>query len=433
VVDTECASARRYIDEAAGFSNQCVGGTTGADAGPGVDAPENLADSGPNSPDGPITPDATADAQLPGSDAADVLVDFIPTNIPTSLMTSATNALTLQASDGVVEVNTDTGAITRLSDFADLHPIGVGFTKVNQGAGQPDIGIYSMTGVVIEAGVTLIVRGNAALAFAVNGNVTIDGIIDFRGGTMSVASAGAGGYAGGASSSCTGAGPGGGGQGSTGADVGGGGGGYLMSGGTGGMRGGTSGGAAGAGYGQTSLSPLLGGSGGGCGAGDVPYANGGGGGGALQISARGVIRINPSGVLNGGGGGGAGGSNDNGGGGGGGGGAVLLEAGRISIHGVIAVNGGGGGAGANAGTPGHGGQSGQSSAAAANGGSAAGTGEPGGNGGAGNSAAGLNGGNASAGNAGGGGGSAGRVRLRSDDINRNGTISPIVGLSEGPL
>ena len=87
----------------------------------------------------------------------------------------------LQSSDGWVDINTDTGAVIRISDFADLHPLGVGFTRINQ-TGAPDIGIFSMTELEIEDGVVVFVSGQAALAFAVSGDVNIGGVINNSGG-----------------------------------------------------------------------------------------------------------------------------------------------------------------------------------------------------------------------------------------------------------
>ncbi|HUH05817.1 MAG TPA: hypothetical protein VML75_27700, partial [Kofleriaceae bacterium] len=273
--DPSCDSGRRYGEAAGDLSARCTD-LAGPDAA-------NQPDAAPGTPDAPVgEPDAAPNAPdaMPMDDAGPIIVDFVPTNIPSSALTSATNALTLQSGDGEVEINADTGAITRLSDFADLHPLGVGFTRINQ-PGHPDVGVLSMTGLTIEAGVTVRVVGSAALAMAIKGNATIAGTIDVSAGRGANDAAGPGGYRGGSSSACDGAGAGGGGGGQTGSDVGGGGGGYLASGGAGGGRGSTGGGAAGGAYGAV-LIPLVGGSGGGCGGGSSPRARGGGGGGGLQ-------------------------------------------------------------------------------------------------------------------------------------------------------
>ena len=449
-VDSSCGSGRRYGGAAGSLSDRCTDAVGDADASLLVDgdvdggvAIDGGAGDAMTSSDAITSSDAEpADAAAAAADAGDIIVDFTPTNIPSALLTSATNSLTLQASDGVVEIDSDTGAITRLADFADLHPIGVGFTKVNQGAGEPDIGILSLTALDIADGVTVRIVGEAALALAVAGDVTIAGVVDNRGGRGSADLAGAGGFGGGALSSCDGVGIGGGGAVSSGDDVGGGGGGHVAGGGSGGDRAATAGGAGGDSYAAllsplAFLSPLIGGSGGACGGGAAPRGAGGGGGGAVQISARGTLRIFASGVINVGGGGGAGGGNDNGGGGGGSGGAVLIEAGRIVIFGVVAANGGGGGGGGDRAASGSAGAAGGASALAAAGGGAAGEGAGGGDGGAGASATGQVGaattGVSGSDNAGGGGGAAGRIRLRSDDIQRPGVVSPIVGLSESGM
>lgn len=100
------------------------------------------------------------------------------------------------------------------------------------------------------------------------------------------------------------------------------------------------------------LFPLIGGSGGGRGRDGTPepvHGVGGAGGGALQIAARELIRLDGAiWATGGGGGGGEQGSFGNGSGGGGGsGGGVLLEAQMITMakDASIAVTGGGGGAG----------------------------------------------------------------------------------------
>ncbi len=440
--DPGCGSGRRYGQESGSLSGVCTDqaadAATSVDGGAGDDGLDPVdgavtVDAAPDSPDAaPDSPDAAP--ELP--DAGAIVVDFVPASLPAGLLTAATNGLALQAADGTVEIDSDTGAIVRTSDQADLHPIGVGFTTITQGGGNPDIGVFSMTSLTIDSGVTLVVTGHAALAFAVSGDVTIAGSIELRGGVDSVEAPGAGGFAGAADAECDGDGPGGGEAGSPGDDVGGGGGGYLGDGGEGGARAATAGGDGGSSYGDPTISPLVGGSGGGCGGGANPRAHGGGGGGAIQVSARGTVRVAASGVVQGGGGGGSGGTSDNGGGGGGSGGAIVIEAGRIVIQGVLAANGGGGGAGSD-GATGAAGEYGRPSASPASGGTGVGEGGSGGSGGAGTTAAGGGGtgvsGASGSDNAGGGGGAGGRIRLRSDDISRPGTVSPIAGLAEAPL
>jgi len=446
--DPACASGRRYGTEAGEVSSACTdifeqdaSPLGGIDAGAQPDTNPAAPDADPAAPDAdPSAPDANPAVPDAGSvavDAGEILVDFVPSNLPGALLTSASNALTLQASDGEVEINSDTGAITRMSDYADLMPIGVGFTTLGQGAGNPDIGVFSVTGLSVESGVTVQVVGTAALAFAVAGNVDIAGVIEASGGRAGIDVGGPGGFFGGKASACDGKGPGGGQAGSAAEDVGGGGAAHLALGGAGGARAAVDGGSSGATYGVNALIPLVGGSGGGCGGGTTPRARGGGGGGAIQLSARGTIRVAATGRIDVGAGGGGGGAKDNGGGGGGSGGAVLLEGGQIVIAGVVAANGGGGGAGSNDTLAGNAGQSGNASAVPASGGVGDGEGTSGGAGGAGAAGAGGVGGSTSgttgSDNAGGGGGSAGRLRLRCDYISRPGTVSPISGLSESGL
>ncbi len=100
---------------------------------------------------------------------------------------------------------------------------------------------------------------------------------------------------------------------------------------------------------------LLGGSGGGDGANAAICAMGSGlglggaGGGAIQLSAKGLIDLVASGGIHAGGGGGRGGCDDDvgsAGGGGGAGGTIWLEAPTMRLLGKVAANGGAGGSGA---------------------------------------------------------------------------------------
>lgn len=204
----------------------------------------------------------------------------------------------------------------------------------------------------------------AAIAFIVDGDVAIEGTIDFDGGAATSAVTGGrgapGGYDGSDLSSgdgTTGHGPcpgeGGENNGSSSHWIGGGGGGGGSR--TAGARGGNgrcssgdhsanarNGGAV---CGNDLLIPLAGGSGGGSGGdGTINVQQGwagGGGGGALQISSR--RRISVAGAIRAAGGAGFGSSQFDGGGGGGAGGTILLEAPTISITGGVIVDGGNGG------------------------------------------------------------------------------------------
>lgn len=232
----------------------------------------------------------------------------------------------------------------------------------------PSLAYFCLSEMIVPGGVVLDrpVSGGpaAAIAFVVDGNVTIDGTLDFDGGAATAAVTGGRGAPGGFDGSdlSTGDGtvghgpcPGQGGQnsGSSNHWIGGGGGGG--GGRTGGGRGGngrcSSGDHSanarepGTACGSDLLIPLVGGSGGGSGGdGTINVQQGwagGGGGGALQISSR--TRITIAGAIRAAGGVGFGSSQLDGGGGGGAGGAILLEAPAIGITGAVIVDGGDGG------------------------------------------------------------------------------------------
>jgi hypothetical protein len=431
LADPACPGGRRYADGAGALSGQCVDGELPVDGGPDsgddVDASADAA------------PVDAAPVDGPPPDVA-ILEDYTPTNFGAELLTAGTAALHLQASDGVVLVDTAAGTIRRQSDSADLRPAGVGFETVVQGLGAPSIGVFTVSGLVVEAGVEVRVSGAPALAFAVAGDATLAGTFDLRGRSASpqvLGIGGPGGGDGGVNLTSSAAGPCGGGGVDLLGDVGGGGGGHGINGGAGGARGVQPGGSAGRLCGNAVLEPLRGGGGGGAGGGGATRGRGGGGGGALQISARGIVTQPAEGVINVSGGGGGGGGNDDGGGGGGAGGGVLLEGARLVLDGLIVANGGGGGAGADMTTPGPNGTGGLASSAQASGGTGSGEGKSGGQGGAGTMPEGLPGtgstGTTGSDNAGGGGGAAGRIRLRSDDIRRGGTTSPSGLTTEAPL
>jgi hypothetical protein len=310
------------------------------------------------------------------------------------------------------------------------------------------IGVFAFSTITIGDGVHVTAVGTRALALVSVGPIEIHGVIDASSGVGCPdppRCAGPGGFAGGlydAYNPQVGFGPGGGGHGYSadgpGNESGGGGGAACGSGGTGGDDG--SGlylpGLGGTAYLAAALVPLCGGSGGGAGGpasfvGD-PGSRGGGGGGAVQIvsatsvtigSTVGVAGIR---VAGGGGQGDKASTIDDGGGGGGAGGAILLEAPKIEVDGVLAANGGGGGGGYNNGAVATDGESGQLSATAAAGGPGV---RRGGNGGAGATIGGeIAPGPVGDGGAGGGGG-AGRIRLntRSSAATIAGTLSPSAG------
>ena len=340
----------------------------------------------------------------------------------------ATEPLVIAATDGDVVIDTDTGSITRTSDSASLVPPGVTFARQAQEEGQPILGVFSASDIVIEAGASVAVTGGGALVLKSGSNVAIGGTLDLGGGRGSPQAAGPGGFAGGAAAAAgQGAGPGGGGAPDPLVpDGGGGGGGHAAAGGQGGARGFDPGGIAGI---AVEAAGLVGGSGGGLGGGSGDGSGrGGGGGGALRIEAVGAVTIAAGAIVSAGGAGGEGGVDDDGGGGGGAGGAIEIIAESIGVAGALAANGGGGGAGANLAERGASGASGGPDATAAAGGARAGEGKAGGAGGAGLLLAGSPGDSATAienvdDNAGGGGGAAGRILLRGA-VTGEGVISP---------
>lgn len=210
------------------------------------------------------------------------------------------------------------------------------------------------------------------------------------------------------------------------ADGGGGGGGLCSPGGRGG-RGGTASGGNRLDALPSVLEPLLGGGGGGLGPGGrrpLPDGNaglGGGGGGAVQITARGTLRVRGR-ILAGGGAGGGGQPDERfvnwgAGGGGGGGGGILLEATTLRIEdgASLLASGGSGGAGSSMGVPVSSGTDGREALMPRPGGTGGGMyGASGGASGAGATPAGADGAaNTNDGaNGGGGGGGAGCVVLR---------------------
>jgi hypothetical protein len=268
----------------------------------------------------------------------------------------------------------------------------------------------------IEISSTLTVTGPVPLVLIARDDITITGAIEL---SASNATPGPGGYAGATSDGGDAAGlrnGRGGAHDGTYDDGGGGGGGMCGRGGDGGRGGGAGGGN---GSGRTDLSgdieSLRGGGGGGAGAGrGGSYGAGGGGAGAIQLSARGTIRIDGSIRARGGAarGGGDSGGHLGAGGGGGAGGFVLVEAPSVMVAGSIDAPGGPGGGGRDGG--GAGAAGGGLTSDATNGGDDTGT----------------------WGNGGGGGGGAGCVVIRTRDAFAvPTTISPrdTVGLRTLPI
>lgn len=232
----------------------------------------------------------------------------------------------------------------------------------------PGLSWFCVAAISIPAGVTLGRPSSGgpaqSIAFVSDGNVVIDGTIDFDGQAATQAVPGGRGAPGGFDGADLSAGsgndghgpcPGRGGQndGSSNHWIGGGGGGggHVTDGAPGGEGRCSNGSHTAAGdvgggtCGTATLIPLVGGSGGGSGGdGTTNVQQGwaaGGGGGALQISSRTKIAI--TGAIHASGGAGYGNSAFDGGGGGGAGGAVLLEAPVVAITGGVIVDGGSGG------------------------------------------------------------------------------------------
>ncbi|MBA3484980.1 MAG: hypothetical protein H0T51_24550 [Pirellulales bacterium] len=254
---------------------------------------------------------------------------------------------TLDLSSGSVTFNTSTLSVSgAFSGTGVLQP---------QGAGLPDIAVFTFDGLAIEGGVTLNLIGSRPIALLSKENAMIDQFIDISGGPPTFVSIGGtarlGGGAGGNGEEATtdpqnGSGPGGGGfsdifEGEVG---GGGGAGFGGNGGDGGARQLVHVAPGGMAYGDLSTA-LQGGSGGGGGTRTnqfSPQAGGGGGsGGAVEIGALGAVyvaQIFTQGAP------GASVSGSSGGGGGGSGGAVLLHGQTVAVAGGIYADGGDGGA-----------------------------------------------------------------------------------------
>ena len=347
-------------------------------------------------------------------------------------------------------IDTDQGTVlTQNSKVPIPNVIHRKVAPVDCGASWPvGIGVFSFTRIHIPGGVTVRFTGSHAAALIASGSITIEGLLDLRGGACTDPRCGGpGGFAGGhvRNPIRRGEGPGSGtegyGIGGEGDEAGGGGAGACGKGGKGADAGSTyPGGVGGSTYLKDALIPLCGGSGGGAGGFGTTMGEsgqrGGGGGGAIQIVSKQSVTVSStsassSGIQVGGGGGqGDIGMNFNdGGGGGGSGGAILIEAPIISIlsGAVLAANGGGGGGGYNNMQPTLHGEPGKLSSVAAVGGAGSRS-----SGGAGGASQGIQG-SAATGplmdGGGGGGGGVGRIRLNSLDgnVTINGTLSPPIG------
>jgi hypothetical protein len=339
--------------------------------------------------------------------------------------TSGLGTLTVTAN---LTVDSDTGAI--MGPPSLMRPAGAGVLngvgfRVAPQTGGPAIGVFSVAGLTLAAGVKITVTGANAFALVSAGAVTLNGLVDA---SCSGMMPGPGGFAGGMggmdglgptpgagkAGSATGAGP-------TAAASGGGGGAYGDAGGAGGLlTGATSNGGVPWGDLTPAAFVLVGGAGGG-GGGQPMGGKGGNGGGAVQLAVNDTLTI--GGTIDVGGCGGAHGAKASGGGGGGAGGAIVLEAARVTLTStaVLAANGGGGGAGDDKSASGN--DANASVVPAPGGGAGSATGGNGGNGGASNGMPGqhfTNGRNGTipdplAGFGGGGGGGVGRIVVRAQN------------------
>ena len=359
-------------------------------------------------------------------------------NVPESTLEQGEADLTISAD---TTIDSDTGEIDGLRAAGEGLADGIYFQTISQSSG-PDLGVFSVTGLQLDAGVTLSVEGENALVIVSSDDVSVEGSIVLTGEdgsdahTTSGPNAGGLGVAAGAeggdgsdnvySGASDGQGDGGGFIGTAGVHYGNGGGGagYCFGGGggmgdrpsvagsdgsaTAGGAGGYGGGDGGLGgdggtpYGDPGLEPLVAGAGGAGGVSDTdtnPNGAGGGGGaggGALQLSVDGTLLV--SGEIDTSGG--RGGDAYGGGGGGGSGGALLLEALELEVSGALYAEGGRGGHGNLSWSP---------------------SGTTGGSAGSGSSAAGGGGQTES----GGGGGAVGYLLLRYlDSVSVTGSFSP---------
>jgi len=250
---------------------------------------------------------------------------------------------TLDVSAGTLTINTDTLAISGAAAFTGVVHV--------QGAGLPDVAVFTFDDLTIASGVTLTFQGSRPIAILSKSDAIIDAAITVSGlnGQPGSGVSGGGGLGrlgggngGGTSGAATGPGKGFAGQNGS---IGGGGGGFGGAGGGGGVNlGSPSSGGGGPAYGDLAAA-LQGGSGGGSHQsppGTTYNGGGGAGGGAIEIGAIGAVSLAQG--INARGGGGAG--NSGSGyicGGGGSGGAVLVHGTSVTTGAALDVGGSSGG------------------------------------------------------------------------------------------
>ena len=373
---------------------------------------------------------------------------IVPTAPVTTTDSNVAGTAAVNVASGEVRFNSDNGliagAITRPANT------NLGAVEVHAGIAfhvAGGVGIFAFGPLTVAPGATLKIYGTIPVALVSSGDVLVAGIVDARpfdatGALCAGTVGGPGGGQGGApgtvvsgmpssGSPGTGMGPGGGSTGVTQGGPGGGGGGGHFAGGATGADGchlnspASSGGTGGITYGPG----LQGGSGGG-GAGAFAGVAGGGGGGAVQLTATGIVTIGDGTDIEGINAGGCGGVGGTAAGGGGSGGSILVEAPvvQLGIKGTLAANGGGGGANDGSGGNDTGAPGSLSASIAFGGGSSTAGGTRGGNGGAGNTPAGGAPLAACTGQGFGGGGAAGRVTINTvgagPSVNAQAVISP---------
>ena len=280
-------------------------------------------------PDGGLGPERDGSPGVDGPDPS--AFPYPPSNFDPALLPAPVDSIVLDC--GVSELDSE-----NLGFFNWCGRPAPVIQVLDQDVGLPQLAVLTMSGLTVEAGSTLRIRGNKSVILAALGPVTVNGAIDASadgevdGSGVMVCPGGLDGT----TANDTGGGGGGGGFGTPGAV------------GAIGEDGGD-GGAGGSSSGDPALVPLHGGCRGGAGApvtgGGSGGNGGGGGGGAIQISATTTLEVTAGGIIASSGGGGRPGGLHDGGGGGGSGGAVLLEGASVVIasDAALTANGGGGG------------------------------------------------------------------------------------------
>ena len=256
-----------------------------------------------------VSPDSgPTDATLPRN-----ALNFVPSNVP-QIVADGMRAMNI-----VGNCSFDTDAGTTDCGYGNYR-----YQTVTQNdSDQTEVGVFVTGSLSVGADAVVSVTGTRPLVIVTSNDISIKGIIEATPASNAMQSGHGGGFSSPVanSASLSGKGPGGGGA-PTGTN-GGGGGAYC------GKGGGTNGGTV---YGNSAISPLLGGS-----SGALGGSWAGAGGGAIQLISASSITLMSLAKVNVGGGGGEWEGN-----GGGSGGAIVLEAPVVTVGGTLAANGGGG-------------------------------------------------------------------------------------------